>query len=206
MIPHKHSTTHCTKDSFSFCEEIKKVRASNKFLVSYDVCSLFTSIPLTETIDIAVDLLFEKNTGFKISKADLKKLFQFATSGTHFMFEGKFYDQIDGVAMGSPLGPVLVNLFMGYHEQKWLQSFEECELILYRRCVNDITCFFNSESYADKCFTFLNQRHTKIKLTIEKQTENQLSLLDLLITFNGDNFLTSVFRKKHHYLSFTPFS
>ena len=34
------STTHCTKDSFSFCEEIKKVRASNKFLVSYDVCSL----------------------------------------------------------------------------------------------------------------------------------------------------------------------
>ena len=53
-------TTHCTKDSFSFCEEIKKVRASKKFLVSYDVCSLFTSIPLTETIDIAVDLIFEK--------------------------------------------------------------------------------------------------------------------------------------------------
>ena len=98
------STTHCTKDSFSFCEKIKKVRASNKFLVSY-VCSLFTSFPLTETIDIAVDLLFEKNMGFKISKADLKNLFQFATSGTHFMFEGKFYDQIDDVAIGSPLGP-----------------------------------------------------------------------------------------------------
>ena len=45
------------------------------------------------------------------------------------MFEGKFYDQIDGVAMGPPLGPVLANLFVGYHEQKWLQSFEECELI-----------------------------------------------------------------------------
>ena len=62
-----------------FCQYICR---QNKFLVSYDVCSLFTSIPLTETIDIAVDLLFEKNTGFKISKADLKKLFQFATSGT----------------------------------------------------------------------------------------------------------------------------
>ena len=46
------------------------------------------------------------------------------------MFEGKFYDQIDGVPMGSPLDPVLANLFMGYHEQKWLQSFEECELVL----------------------------------------------------------------------------
>ena len=54
------STTHCTKDSFSCCEEIKKVRANNKILLSYDVCRLFTSIPLTETIDITVDLLFEK--------------------------------------------------------------------------------------------------------------------------------------------------
>ena len=77
---------------------------------------------------------------------------------------------------------------MGYHEQKWLESFEECELILYRRYVDDIICHFNSESDADKFFVFLNQRHPKIKFTIEKQTENQLSFLDLLITCNGDNF------------------
>ena len=71
---------------------------------------------------------------------------------------------------------------MGYHEQKWLQSFEECELVLYRRYVDDIICLFNCESDADKFFVFLNQRHPKIKFTIEKQTENQLSFLDLLIT------------------------
>ena len=49
-------------------------------------------------------------------------------------------------------------------------------------------CFFNSESDADKFFVFLNQKHPKIKYTIEKQTGNQLSFLDLLITSNGDNF------------------
>ena len=49
------------------------------------------------------------------------------------MFEVKFYDQIDGMAVGSPLGPVLTNLFMGYYEQKRLQSLGEYELILYRR-------------------------------------------------------------------------
>ena len=68
------------------------------------------------------------------------------------MFKDKFYDQIDGVAMGSPLGSVLANLFMGYNEQKWLQPFEECELILYRRYVDDIICLLNSESEADNFF------------------------------------------------------
>ena len=113
------------------------------------------------------------------------------------MFEGKFYDQIDGVVMGSPLGPVLENRFMGYHKQKWLESFEECELILYRRYMDDIICLFNRESDAGKFFVFLNQQHPKIKLTIEKQTKNQPSFLDLLITCYGDKFVTSVYRKKH---------
>ena len=68
------STTHCTKDSFSFCEEIKKVRANNKILVSYDVCRLFTSFPLTETIVVTFDLIFEKKkkkNSFKIFMVDL---------------------------------------------------------------------------------------------------------------------------------------
>ena len=99
---------------------------------------------------------------------------------------------------------------MGYHEQKSLQSFKECELILWWYHVNDIMCLFSSESDADKFFAFLNQRHPKIKFTIEEQIENQLSFLDLLITSNGDIFLTSVYWKKalpwFIYYSFVPFS
>ena len=116
---------HCTKDSFSFSEEIQQVSGNDNFLVSYDVCSLFTSIPLQETIEIAVKLIFENNPQLKVTKRELKQLFNFATSGTHFIFNGSFYDQIDGVSMGSPLGPVLANLFMGYHEKKWLQEFNK---------------------------------------------------------------------------------
>ena len=97
-----------------FWEEIKKVKATNVFLISY-VCSLFASIPLKETIDIAVDSLFEHNPDFKVTKNEFKKL-DFATSGTHFLFDGSIYDQIDGVAMGSPLDPIVANLFVGYHE------------------------------------------------------------------------------------------
>ena len=48
---------------------------------------------------------------------ELRDLFSVATAQTHFLFNGSFYDQIDGVAMGFPLAPVLTNLFMGHHEK-----------------------------------------------------------------------------------------
>ena len=46
----------------------------------------------------------------------------FATAQTHFSFLGNFYDQIDGVAMGSPLAPVLAHLFMSHHEKRRLEN------------------------------------------------------------------------------------
>ena len=96
---------HCTKDSFSFCKEIKKVR------------SIDNSIPVNETINLAVKLIFDNNPNIKITKKDLKKLFEFGPSGTHILFDENYSDHIDGVALGSPLGPVLANLFMGFYEK-----------------------------------------------------------------------------------------
>ena len=86
------SKEHCAKYSFSFCEQIQQVNNNDNFLVSYDVCSLFTSIPLQETIQIAVELIFQNNPQLKVTKRELKQLFNFATSGTHFIFNGSFYD------------------------------------------------------------------------------------------------------------------
>ena len=156
-------------------------------------------------------MLFNHNLGLNITKAELKKLFEFTTSVTYFLFQGTFYDQIDGVAMGSPIGPVLANLFIGYYETLWLNSFRECEMILYRRYVDDIICLFNCESDADKFFEFLNTQHPNIKFTFEKQVNEQISFLDVLVTNDGDQFYTSVFRKKTaiglftNYLGFTTF-
>ena len=86
VIPNEH----CAKDSFTLCEEIQGVTANDYFLVSCDVCSLFTSIPLTEIIEIAVELIFQNKPNLKISKNELKQLFKCATSGTHFLFKGNF--------------------------------------------------------------------------------------------------------------------
>ena len=98
-------------------------------MVSY-VCSLFTNISLNETIDLAVDIIFDNNKSMNITKPQLRKLFVFATSQTHFLFNNEIYDQTDGVAMGPPFGPALANLFMGYHENKWLNSGESSSFVL----------------------------------------------------------------------------
>ena len=57
------------------------------------------------------------NSDLKLSKLHLKQLFNFATSYTHFLFNGCFYHQINGVARGSSLAPVLANFFMGHYER-----------------------------------------------------------------------------------------
>jgi len=166
---------HCCKDSFTFCKEIKQVRTNNKFLVSFDVCSLFTNIPLEETIDIAVNEILKHKPYFKIFKNELTKLFKVATSQTHFMFDGEYYDQIDGVSMGSPLGPVLANLFMGYHESKWLSDYKTSEIVMYKRYVDDIFCIFNNENDAKNFFEYLNEQHINIKFTMEKEENSSLA-------------------------------
>ena len=93
LVPNDYSC----KNTFSFVSQIKNANLSKKFLVSYDLTSLFTNIPLQETIDIAINFIFNPNPNLNITKKELKKPFLLATSQTHFIFNSKFYNQIDGI-------------------------------------------------------------------------------------------------------------
>ena len=95
LVPNDYSC----KDTFSFVFQIKNANLSKKILLSYDVTSLFTNIPLQEFIDIAINLIFNHNPNLNITEKELKKLFLFATSQIHIIFNSKFYNQIDGIAM-----------------------------------------------------------------------------------------------------------
>ena len=202
---------YCADDTFTFVKNIREVSSPNKFMVSYDVTSLFTNIPLEETINIAVDIILKSNPRIKISKDELKKLFQFATSQSHFLFDGQFYDQVDGVAMGSPLGPVLANLFMAYHEKDWIENYTSPRIFFYKRYVDDIFCLVESEIEAKKFLGYLNEKHPNIKFTMETEVNKSIPFLDVLITSSTDGtFQTSVYRKSTfmglfmNFLSFSP--
>ena len=133
------------EDTFSFFSQIKNANLSKKFLVSYDITSLFTNIPLQETIDIAINLIFNHNPNLNITRKELKKLFLFATSQTHFIFNSKFYNQIDGAAMGSPLAPAFANIFMGFYESKWFNEYNLNKPKFYLRYVDDFLAAFDNK-------------------------------------------------------------
>src|SRR5215469_1490602 len=101
------------RNSYEFCDQVKNLN-TNDYMVSYDVKSLFTNVPLYETIDIILEQIFtnDNSTFNSFSRNNFKKLLELAILDTHFIFNEKVFKQVDGVAMGSPLGPTLANIFM----------------------------------------------------------------------------------------------
>ena len=104
------------KDSFTFAKEVINFD-HNPFMDSLDAESVFTNIPVDETIKNAVDDLFP-GTMYqgKLSKSEFYYLLKVATSESLFLFDNILYKQIDGIATGSPLGPALANAFLCHYE------------------------------------------------------------------------------------------
>ena len=167
------------KDTFSFASQIKNVNLPKKFLLSYDVTSHFTNIPNQETIDIVINLIFNHNPNLNITRKELEKVFLFGTSQTHFIFSSKFYNQIDGVAMGSPLALVLANISMGFHESKWLDEYNRSKPKLY---LDDILAAFDNEQDSLIFLNVSNNRHPNVKFTVERQISHSIAFPDVLIS------------------------
>ena len=198
-------------NSFSFNKEVLQQDPS-LVMGSLDVDALFTSIPLNETIRISVDELFKnQNSVGNFTKKEFKTLLDLACKNALFIFDDTYYHQIDGVAMGSPLGPRLANVFMNYYEQIWL---DDCPIDIkpkfYRRYVDDIFVLSESQEQLEKFKDYLNSKHENINFTSEFEKDGKLPFLDMLIDRNNGKIQTSVYRKPTftgvytHFHSFLP--
>ena len=138
-------TTYMLNSTGSFVNQISSFdfQPSN-VLVSYDVVSLFfKNIPLNETIDIVFNYVYKQHSPPKYSTETLRKLLQIANGG-YFLHRGKLYCQIDGVTMGSPLGPTVAT-FLGAHlENQFMAQQDVFMPVYYSRYVDDIFCVSNS--------------------------------------------------------------
>ena len=88
-------------------------------MASLDIDSLFSNIPLDETIDICVANLYNDNENpLNTPKHDFRNFLHVPAEESFFTFNNKYYKQVDGASMGSPLGPALANIFMCSFESK----------------------------------------------------------------------------------------
>jgi len=166
------------------------------YMVSFDVVSLFTNIPLDETIDICIDRLYHDDTVIPpmIPKDDFRALLQMAAKDSCFMFNGKLYMQLDGVAMGSPLGPVLANIFL-CHMEETLMSKSRYFPLFYRRYVDDTFALFKTKRSANQFLEFINTLHPSIKFTMDVEQDGKLNFLDTVVDKSNCSFNLDMYRK-----------
>ena len=97
------------KNTKAFIQEFKNMLPPDDYkLISFDVTSLFTNIPLDYTINIILKQIYDqRELETKILRKEMKNFLLLCTEKVHFSYDNKLYSQKDGIAMGSPLGPVI---------------------------------------------------------------------------------------------------
>ena len=152
--------------------------------MSFDVTSLFTSVPIKPALDIiwqrlANDQDLQRRTSMTIQH--IITLLDFCLNSTSFMFQGKYYQQMEGAAMGSPLSPIIANIFMEHFEQQALASAPHTPS-LWKRYVDD-TFVILETNYKEEFFHHINSVDSHIKFTVENSRDDgSIPFLDSLIT------------------------
>ena len=153
-------------------------------MVSFDVKNLFTNIP----VDFATGLILNEIYGsdstkkvYELTKRQFKNLLVWTTKRTTLNFNGSFYEQIDGVGMGSPIAPAFADIFMNYMIEK-TKKFNVQSDVFFGYVDNSFAVFPDFES-AMLFYRKLTQIHNNVKLTYEFENNKQLPFLNV----NVDN-------------------
>ena len=155
-------------------------------LVSFDVTSLYTNVPVYEAIDDCTNLLYSGN--YKkppIDKHTFKELLKICSCDVIMLTNDGYYKQTDGLAMGSPPAPLLAN--------GWMHKFDDLikgDASIFARYMDDILQNVKSIHVNDK-LQDINDLHPSLKFTIEKENNGSIPFLDMCIHRNSDGSLAS---------------
>ena len=187
-------STHTVKDTFDFVAKLQEIGpVSRDRCQTFDVQSLFTNVPVREVIDIILECLYTSGNSPKVdmiplSRENLKILLELCSLDVEFSFDGKLWRQVDGMAMGSPLGPAFANIFVGFHEKKLLS--QNCP-IMYSRYVDDIFVVCESSAEMEELTASLGGMHASLVFT--RDTPDHF--LDVQIMYEETAVSTTVYRK-----------
>ena len=195
-----HTSSH-VKNSRHFTEMMGSVHVeSDEILVSFDVSSLLTDVPVGEALSIIRERLMEDETlgdRTSLSPERIADLLEMCLRSTYFSFGGNFYEQKEGAAMGSPVSAVVANLYMEFFEELALGT-APTRPRLWKRYVDDTFCILRKGS-TEELLHHLNRVRPTIKFTVEQEEDGTLPFLDTLLRRREDGSLdVSVYRKPTH--------
>lgn len=205
------------RDTFHFLETLPRIMDDDYILMSFDVVSLYTSIPHKLGYQ-AIEFWLEKHNDMiptRFEKSFILCSLKLVLERNYFSFEDDFYVQKAGTAMGTKVAPTYASLVMGFLENNLYLKFKE----LYPSAADDIQkCWLR---YLDDCWLIWKKRYGDHKLllftlnslnpSIKFTSESNASCLNFLdvmvyIDLESKTLKTDIYRKPTDTMSYVPFN
>ena len=142
QLPIRPIVSNLNTATYQLAKHFSKILPPSKGfqMVSFDVKSLFTNVSLETTMDIIFRRIYTSHElTTSLTKKEMKELFLLCIKNVYFAFNGQIYIQVDGIAMGSPLPPLLADIFLIELERSLIPNLRKVKF--WRHYVDDTTCF-----------------------------------------------------------------
>ena len=194
-------TSSFVKDSTDFIKKIKhlSINQEEETLVSFDVSALFTSIPVPVALQVINSKISTCTNFTNICKIPIEKfikLLEFSLTNCIFCFNMKFFKQLQGAAMHSPISPVIANIYMEHFESLAIPSSPTL-IKWWFRYVDDVHSATRKDQ-VNKFQEHLNSIDPHFKFTIELPGTDGLFFLDTLTKSTSNSIESTVYRKPTH--------
>ncbi|XP_062705801.1 uncharacterized protein LOC134287623 [Aedes albopictus] len=177
-----------TSSSFEFCNEVNNITLPEGYImISLDVTSLFTNVPRRLVIKSIIERWNEVKTHINLDL--FLEIVEYCMVASYFCFEGQYFKQTFGTAMGSPLSPIIADIVLDSVICTAMQSLP-FEITIFRKYVDDIFMAIPRNSIQLVLETF-NSIEPRLQFTIECEKDHRLAFLDMTVIRNEDQTLTT---------------
>ena len=168
------------RNSADFVNQIHQISLEETdVMASFDVVSLFTRVPVNEALLVISQRLQQDETLMdrtSIPIPDLCALVELCLKSTYFQFGKSFYEQVEGAAMGSPLSPIVANIFLEDLETRALET-SAWKPKMWRRYVDDVLVWPHGDQLLKEFHQHLNKQNPSIQFTVERESGARLPFL-----------------------------
>ncbi|XP_055605165.1 uncharacterized protein LOC129753371 [Uranotaenia lowii] len=180
------ASPYSCKNSYEFCESVNgKVLPQGYIMISLDVVSLFTNVPRNLVASNIIQHWSEIDTQINLDL--FLEIIEFLMNTAYFQYGNKYYVQEYGTAMGSPISPILSELVLDTIITRALKKLP-FPIPIIHKYVDDLFLVI-PEDQCELVLEIFNQQEERLQFTMEKENENRLPYLDMVVVRDPNQML-----------------